>query len=224
MTYTIHLRKLLFSIDDHLFRIGKAESLKNLWKLAIFLCFGSVIVYGWMAYLGIGSEPLSSGAVTSSPAEYELQKFWFIIGRMTYAFILALLVLFVPSLLFYVVTNVPYRKLIIMQLVVLLVMLVERILWVPLVLYAGLDWYVSPFSFGIIASYITDIPFLIYLFGSISIFQLWIIWFQIKFLTKLSPIKSVWVWVMIILFHISLWLITGLLTDVDVHLIGRWFG
>ncbi|MUK90787.1 hypothetical protein GMD78_20755 [Ornithinibacillus sp. L9] len=223
MTYSVHLIKLFFDIDDHVFRIGKAEKIKNLWKLAFLLSSFSIFIYAGMGLVGIGTDMISNGAVWLTPAEYELRKFWFIIGRIAFAITLALGIIFIPSFLFYLITAIPYQKLIIMQLVVLFVMLLERIIWVPLVVYAGLDWYVSPFSFGIIASYLTDMSFLIYLFGSVSLFQLWIIWFQIKFLGKLATIHKGWIWLTVLVLHISLWLVTALLADADVHLIGGWF-
>src|SRR5690606_21255313 len=136
-----------------------------------------------MAMLGIGSSPLSSGAVVLTTSEYEMQKLWFIIGRMIYSLAFVLFVLFVPSLIFYWVTKIQYKKLLLMQLVVLFVLLIERVLWIPFVVYFGLDWYVSPLSFGIIASYLTDLPFLIYLFDTLSLFQLWIVAFPTKFLS-----------------------------------------
>ncbi|MFD2043137.1 hypothetical protein ACFSTA_19605 [Ornithinibacillus salinisoli] len=223
MTYSIHLIKLFFAIDDHVFRIRRAETIKNLWKLAILVSFFSVVIYAWMALLGIGSDLISSNAVHLSSHEYELRKFWFIIGRISFSILLAVVVLFIPSFIFYLVTSIPYRKLVLMQLIVLSVMLLERVIWIPFFLYVGLDWYVSPLSFGIIASYMTENPFLIYLFGSISLFQLWIIWFQIKFLQKLSATKKLWIWVTVILLHIAFWIVTALLADTDVNLIGRWF-
>ncbi|MEN2769075.1 hypothetical protein [Ornithinibacillus xuwenensis] len=223
MTYSIQIIKLFFAVDDHIFRIKQAEVIKNPWKIITLLGLFSVLVFTWMSVIGIGSSLISNGAVLLDPAEYELQKFWFIIGRVIYSLLFVLFILFLSSLLFYWVTKVPYKKLVLMQVVVLFVMLIERLLWIPLVVYAGLDWYVSPFSFGIMASYITDISFLIYFFGAISIFQIWIIGFQIKFLCKLSAIHKGWIWSTVILFHVILWTLTAVLAYADVHLMNRWF-
>jgi hypothetical protein len=223
MTYSIQLIKLLFAVDDHIFRIGKAEVIKSPWKKIVLLCIFSILIYALMSMLGIGSAIISNGAVLIEPAEYEIRKFWFIVGRVTFSIGFVLFILFVPSFLFYFVTKIPFRKLVVMQLVVLFIMLLERIIWIPLVLYAGLDWFVSPLSFGVIASYLTDIPFLVSFFGAISLFQLWIIGFQIKFLTKLSAIHKGWIWSIVILLHIALWTLTAVLAYTDVHMISGWF-
>ncbi|MBP1970898.1 hypothetical protein J2Z83_003034 [Virgibacillus natechei] len=224
MSYPINVFKFLFSMDDHLFRIRKAEKVQNLWKVSALLVLCSVFVYVWMAYLGIGTAIISQDATALSSTEYELSKLWFIIGRVLFAVLFAALLLFVPTLYFYLLTDIPYRKLIIMQQVVLLVLLVERILWVPLVLFSGLDWYVSPLSFGVIASYLTETPWIIYFFGAISLFQLWVIWFQVKYLSTMTAIKKHWLWVNVICLHILYWCLAAFLAYANTYIISGWFG
>lgn len=223
MSYPINIIKFFFPIEDHLFRIRKAETFKNLWKICSLLVLFSVILYAWMAILGIGSDIISGNATAFNPQQYEESKFWFVLGRIGFAFSFALLILFLPSYLFYLITGIPYRKLLIMQQIVLLIMLIERLFWLPLSVYGGLDWFVSPFSFGIIASYFTDIPWAVFLFGAISIFQLWIIWFQAKFLCYMSPIRKRWIWTTVILLHMIYWTIAAALSFMDIHFISGWF-
>lgn len=224
MTYTINLFKFFFNMDDHIFRIRKAEKIRRLWMMSALLTFISVLVYIWMAYLGIGSDIISRGAVGLSAGAYESGKFWFLIGRAIYAVFIAAIVLFLPSLLFYLLTEILYRKLMIMQQVVLVIMLIERLIWIPLMLLVGLDWYVSPLSFGIIVSYITDISWVIYFFGAISLFQLWIIWFQVRFITSLVPMRKRWIWLNVILLHVLGWALTALIAFADTYIVSGWFG
>ncbi|WP_164670710.1 hypothetical protein [Virgibacillus doumboii] len=223
MTYQANILKFFFPIDDHLYRIHKAEALKNHWKITALLVLVSVIVYTWMGLLGIGSDIISGNATSFTALQYGESKFWFVIGRMGFAVLFVLLVLFLPSLLFYLITRIPYRKLLIMQQVVLLVLLIERITWIPLVVYLGLDWYVSPLSFGIITSYFTEIPWIVFFFGAMSLFQLWIIWFQAKYLNYMSTIKKRWVWFSVIFLHILYWAGAAALAFMDIHFISGWF-
>ncbi|WP_373894710.1 hypothetical protein ACUL41_17615 [Virgibacillus natechei] len=224
MTYPVNLFKFFRSMDDHLFRIRKAEKIQNLWKVSVLLVLLSVTIYLLMAYLGIGADLISQNATRLSPAAYEQSKFWFIIGRMAFAALFAVLILFVPALLFYLLTDIPYQKLIIMQQVVLVVLLIERIIWIPLMLMIGLDWYVSPLSFGVIAAYMTEISWIIYFFGAISLFQLWIIGFQVNYLSTMAVVKKHWLWVNVILLHILFWCIAALLAYAGKFIIGGWFG
>ncbi|WBX81124.1 hypothetical protein PD280_04990 [Virgibacillus salarius] len=224
MTYYSNMGKFLFSIEDHLFRVKKAEKIKNLWKMNFLLLLCTVILYGWMAYVGMGTNLLSSGAMELKPLIYEQQKFWFLVGRVAFAVLFTALVLFIPSLIFYVITGVPYRKLLIMQQVVLLVVLIERLIWIPLAVFNGLDWYVSPLSLGIIASYLFDNTLFIYFFGAISLFQLWIIYFQVKYIGYLSDIKKKWLWLIVIGLHMCYWILAALIAYTDRYILNGWFG
>lgn len=223
MLYQINILKFLFPIDDHLYRVHKAETLKNLWKIVSLLVLFSAVVYAWMAILGIGSDIISGNATAFNPLEYEESKFWFVLGRIGFGVLFALVILFVPSFLFYIITGIPYRKLLIMQEIVLLAMLIERVIWIPLVVYLGLDWFVSPLSFGIIASYFTDLAWVVLFFGAISLFQLWIIWFQVRFLSYLSTIRKRWIWFSVIFLHIICWAVVAALAFMDIHMISGWF-
>ncbi|WP_249872590.1 hypothetical protein [Oceanobacillus saliphilus] len=224
MTYRVRLFRILTSMEDDLFRIKKAERIENLWKVNVVLVLAAVIVYAWMAFLGLGSEAISSVAVSLTQQTYETSKLWFIIGRSLYGLLFAAFILFVPSLLFYLLTGIPYRKLVIMQQIVLAVMLAERLLWIPLVIFAGLNWQVSPLSFGIIASYMTDMPWIIYFFGAITVIQLWIIWFQVKYITTFSGMKKHVIWINVILLHFLGWCLAALTAFTDSYILSGWFG
>ncbi|RLL39945.1 hypothetical protein D8M04_19740 [Oceanobacillus piezotolerans] len=223
MTYRVQLLHFIRHMEDHFFRIKKAEKIQNLWKVNVLLLFLSVIIYGFMAYLGIGTNLLSIGAVNQTPLDYELHKFWFVLGRMIYAVLFAAFILFIPSLLYYLLTDVSYRKLMIMQQIVLSALLLERLIWIPMVTLTGLDWYVSPLSFGVIASYLTETSWVIYFFGAISLFQIWIIWFQTRYLITLSQTKKHIVWINVILLNVILWCFVALLSFADSYLISGWF-
>jgi hypothetical protein len=210
-------------MEDHLFRVRKAEKLHNLWKTSLLLALASVIIYIWTAYLGLGTTSISPAAAEATGIEYEQYKYWFILGRGVYALIFAAFILFIPSLIMYAFTGIPYQKLLIMQQAVLAVLLLERILWIPLATWVGLEWYVSPWSLGIIASYITEINWFVYFFGAISLFQLWIIWFQIRFIGGFHAIRKRWLWLIIILLHILMWALAATAAVADTHIISGWF-
>ena len=225
MNYQPNVFKFLFSIKEHLFRIRKVEDMKPIWKSNLLLVVLSMLIYMWMAFLGIGSNLISEDAVILGALGYESSKFWFIIGRLVFGLLFALFILFVPSYLFKLLTDIPYKKLVVMQQVVLLIMLAERLLWIPLMLFAGLDWYVSPLSFGIIASYLTEHAWIIYFFGAISIFQLWIIGFQAHFLRYLTTvIEKHWLWLSVIFLHLVGWGMATIFTIADQYTISGWFG
>ncbi|RDW21900.1 hypothetical protein CWR48_02350 [Oceanobacillus arenosus] len=223
MTYQINLFKFFLSMEDHLFRIQKAEKIKHLWKVTGLLLFCSVMIYAWMAYLGMGTNLISENAVSLTETQYESSKFWFIIGRAAYGLLFSIIILFLPSFLFYLLTDIPYQKLMILQQIVLVIMLIERLIWIPLAVLLGLDWYVTPLSFGIIASYLTETPLIIYFLGAISLFQLSIIWLQVKYLGKLSETRKSVIWITVILLHLIGWCLAAVIAFTDSYMISRWF-
>lgn len=222
MVYDANVFKFLFSKKDHMLKMREAEVVKGVWKMSAILVLLSMLIYGWMAYLGMGSDHISSQATALSAIEYEQSKFWFLVGRVCFGLLLSLFLLFIVPFILYGLTEIPFKKLVIMQQLVLCVLLVERIIWIPLFVFAGLDWYVSPLSFGIIASYITDIPWIISFFGAISLFQLWIIWFQVTYIHSLSSMKKQSIWASIILLHVFYWLMVAFLVYFDTSLLGGW--
>jgi len=225
MNYQPNFLRFLFSINDHLFRIRKVEAMNPIWRSNSLLILLSMLIYLWMAFLGIGSNLISEDALALGALNYEASKFWFVVGRMLYGVFFASFILFVPAYLFKLLTDIPFKKLVVMQQVVLFVMLVERLLWIPLVMFAGLDWYVSPLSFGIIASYLTSHTWIIYFFGAISVFQLWIIGFQVLFLkTMLTEIRERSLWLSVIFLHILWWGLATIFSFTDQSIIGGWFG
>lgn len=224
MTYYARLFRMISQTKDESFRLNKAEEVKSIWKITVILSLISMVIYGIMAFLGVGSEEISKNGLLLSSADFEASKLWFVLGRMFYGLLFAAIVIFLPSLLFYLLTGVPYKKLIVIQHTALIVVLVERLLWIPLALFAGLSWYVSPLSFGIIASYITSIPWFVYFFGAISLFQLWIIYYQANFLAKYSDVRSRFVWLNVILIHFLGWVIASVIANVDSYIISGWFG
>ncbi|MCA1023924.1 MULTISPECIES: hypothetical protein [Halobacillus] len=219
MTYSVHLIKLFIRRDDHLFKLNEAEKLKNVWNLLFFLLALTLLTFVWTAWLGLGTDAISANMTELTRADYELRKAWFLIGRAAYGLLFFLFLLFISSFFYWLFNHVSYKKLIIVQMNVLLVMLLERITWVPLMVYAGIDWYVSPLSFGVAASYFTSLEWVIYFFGSISLFQLFIIWYQVKCLSRLSRTKTGWIWTGVIFWHLLLWAGTSALAYYDLYLL-----
>lgn len=220
MIYRVNVYQFFSSMRDHILRIQEAEEIKGLWKTTVILILLSMFVYGWMAYVGMGTDHLSKQVTQIGLISYEQTKFWFLVGRVCFGLLFALFFMFIVPLILFGITDIPYKKLMILGQVVLTVLLCERIIWIPLFVYAGLDWSVSPFSLGIIASYMTDIPWLISFFGAISVFQALVIWLQVKFIKSLSTIKYRLVWLSMILLHIFYWLLAAFIVYLDLAFLG----
>ncbi|HLQ73433.1 MAG TPA: hypothetical protein VK125_04325 [Bacillota bacterium] len=223
MTYHLNVFKYFTAPNDHLFRIDRAETIKNIKRTTALLIFASILIYGWMAYLGIGSTLILDGDLLFTAATYESSKFWFIIGRAAFGGIYAAIMIFVPAFIFRLISNIDFSKLVVMQLIVFLFILVERLTWIPLAVFADLDWFVSPLSLGVLASYVTTKSWVIYFFGSITIFQVLIMMLQIKFICYFLDVKKGLIGFSVFLLHFVEWWLITLVSFVSVFIIDRWF-
>src|SRR5690625_1407796 len=104
--YNLNVFRFLLSIDDSLLRMKEAEKINHIWKTSSLLICMSMIIYGSMAYFGIGSNVILSSGLRFTPDEYESSKFWFIIGRTLYGAIYAGSVIIVPAMIFKWLTNI----------------------------------------------------------------------------------------------------------------------
>ena len=215
MIYRLKLFGLLFNRNKHLYPFKKAAKILYSWK-GLFLLFIWLLVYAWMSWLGLGTAQL---APALDPAAYELAKLWFLTGRLLYALLFAFVLLLLPSSVFSLLFKVPFKKTFVLQQAVLLILIIERISWIPLFTYQGLQWQLSPLSFGPVAAFFGAPGWVIYGLGAVSLFQLWIIYFQASSITYLSGRNTYWVWTTVILLHLLYWTGTAALVSLADELL-----
>jgi hypothetical protein len=198
------------------YQLKEAEVLKG-YRLRIFLLFIlSSLVYGLVAHFGIGMNSLSKELVDLSPTAFETEKFYFFIGRVLLGLLYAGIILFIPSLLFWTLSEeAEYRKLVVVQGLTLIILLIEKLTFIPLALYLSLNWFSSPFSLGVLSQYITSNSWVIYFLGCISLFKIWTLFIQYKGLKRLLAKKNWVIWGTLLLYNLVFWCITAFLAYID---------
>jgi hypothetical protein len=198
------------------YQLKEMEVLKGYRRSIFNLFLLSAIIFGLISAFGIGMDPLSKELTKLSPASYELEKFMFFLGRIIAGILYASIILFVPAVIFWTISEKgEYRKLIIVQALVVLILLLERLTYIPLSMFFSLDWFSSPLSLGVIAQYITTKPWVIYFLGSFSLFKIWIFYIQYKGLKLLTEQKNWLIWTVILLTNLFFWAITAFLAYID---------
>ncbi|QSS99659.1 hypothetical protein IMZ31_16565 [Pontibacillus sp. ALD_SL1] len=215
--YQVRVAPLFFRRENTFSRMYHAEKVDHLWRRVFLFIFLTMLVYISSAWFGLGMDVISTRATSLTFEDYEVRKLFFLFGRALFGLIFAILILFGSPFLLWMFTGIPYRKLIALHLPILMVLLIERIFWIVVLVNTGLDWYVSPVSFGIITSYFTDIPWIIYFFGAISVVQLWIVWFKIKTVHYFTKWKRWQAWLLVIMLHMIYWSATAAIAHVDVY-------
>jgi hypothetical protein len=186
--------------------------LKNIFRLILLSAF----TFGLISSFGIGMDPLSKELNKLTPALLELEKFLFFAGRILNGILYSIISLFIPSIIFWTISEKgEYRKIVIVQGLVLLILLIEKLTYIPLSIFLSLDWFSSPLSFGVIAQYITTKPWVIYFLGSFSLFKIWIFYIQYKGLKRLTQQKNWLIWAVILLTNLFFWAITAFLAYID---------
>ncbi|MFK4998749.1 hypothetical protein ACI2OX_19880 [Bacillus sp. N9] len=86
---------------------------------------------GWF---GIGTHVLSPQLTKLAPPEYEGLKSFFIVGRVLLGLLYTGFVLFFSALWFWTMSDVAYKKLVVMQAFVVPILFVEQLTFLPLAL------------------------------------------------------------------------------------------
>jgi hypothetical protein len=186
-------------------------------KKVFNLLWLSIFVFGLISSFGIGMDPLSKEITILSPVTFELEKFLFFLGRLIAGLLYASIVLFFCSLIFWTISNEgEYRKLVMTQGLVLIVLLFEQLSYIPLSFLFSLEWYSSPLSLGVITQYATSNTYLIYLMGSFSLFKVWVFFIQYKGIKRLTGQKNWIIWLAIFLTNLFIWSINALLAYLSI--------
>ncbi|WP_406686085.1 hypothetical protein [Rossellomorea vietnamensis] len=213
----VRLFKGLKQPSTFFYQLNEMEALKGYKKRVSFLFLLSIIIFGLIASFGIGMDPLSKELTKLSPTTFELEKFLFFSGRLIAGILYAAIILFFSALIFWTISNEgEYRKLVITQGLVLIILLFEKLTYIPLSLFFSLEWFSSPLSFGVIAQYLTSKSWVVYLLGSFSLFKIWIFYIQYKGVKALTNQKNWIIWLAILLLNLFFWSINALLAYVSI--------
>lgn len=210
MFYQVQLWKGLASpyVSSH--QLNKAEQFRGIWKKTALILFLTFIISAISSYFGVGNEQLSKLIYETSSSEFESIKGLYAIGQVLQSLIVAAILIFFPALVFWVFTDIEYRKLVVIQLFVASIFIVEKVISLPLQFFIGLDLASSPFSLGVIAQYLTDYEIIINFLGEVSLFSIWAMVLQFKFLRVITEKRSSILLILILSINLFLWIFTAL--------------
>ncbi|WP_080843865.1 hypothetical protein [Cytobacillus gottheilii] len=200
---------------EYAIRLEHAESPNPILKKTLVLTGISALLFGISALLGLKSEILSPAIFDLSNSEYETQKMLFAIGQILWGIVITLILLFLPSLFFWTVTEIEYKKLVHIQFAIVCIILIEKVLLILLGYLYGLDSNSSPFSLGIIGQYVTSNEILLKILSVISIFKLWIIYIQYTVIKVLSDKSATFVLLICLAFNIMWWIFAAIFKYLD---------
>jgi hypothetical protein len=215
MNNRINVLRGLFNYKDYTYKLRDIEDVPGVWKKITLLILLSGLLFGISAYFGIGSEYLSRMLTSISSEEYEMHKLLFMVGQALLGLFFGAIMIFLPALFFWTLSDLELKRLLTVQLFVMPIFLLEKSLAIPLALSLGLIQVSSPFSLGIIAQCITGNDFVIYLLSYISIFKIWAVVIEYKYLRMLTDRNPKIIMLIVIGINLVIWLFASLFSFIQ---------
>ena len=207
----------LFYPDLYTYKLRDSEYVPGVWKNTTMLILLSGLLFGISAYFGIGSEYLSKNLTAISRENYELHKLLFMLGQIIWGLFYGAAMLFIPALFFWTLSDIGLKKFVTVQQFVLPILLLEKVIIIPLATTLGLTKVSSPFSLGVIAQYITGNDFVIYFLAAISLFKVWAIFIEYKYLKAMTEKNPKIVLLLVIGIHLVIWLFAALFSFIRME-------
>ncbi|MBT2642972.1 hypothetical protein J7I80_12100 [Bacillus sp. ISL-41] len=211
----IHVLRGLFYPDLYTYKLRDSEYVPGVWKNTAMLVLLSGLIFGISAYFGIGSEYLSKNLTAVSRENYELHKLLFMIGQLIWGLFYGIAMIFIPALFFWTFSDIELKKFVTVQLYVMPVLLLEKVINIPLATELGLIKTSSPFSLGVIAQYITNNDFIIYFLAAITLFKIWAIFIEYKYIKMLTGKRPGIVLLLVIGINLIFWLFSALFSFIQ---------
>ena len=215
MNNRVEVLRGLFTYKYYTYKLRDSEHVPGVWKNTILLTLLSGLVFGISAYFGIGSEYLSKKLTSISREEYEMQKLLYMAGQTILGIVFGAIMIFLPALFFWTLSDLELKKLLAVQFFIMPILLFEKLIIIPLALALGLTQVSSPFALGTIAQYITGNDFIIYFLATISIFKVWVIFIEYKYLKMLTEKKPIIIFLMVIGINLMIWLFSALISFIQ---------
>lgn len=217
MVYYVHLFKGMLNPSTFSYQVEKAEEIRGLWKKVVFLILISIFLSTIASYYGVGMDFLAKEITGISQQELEAKKLMTSIGKVIWGAGYAAFVLFGWSIILWALMDLQYKKLVVIQLVVLAILLLEKAILLPFNISLGISPEYSPFALGVIARYITSNMIVVYILSHISIFKIWVIIFQYTCIKKMSEKSPKVILILLVCVNLFFWLVSTLLSYLKIE-------
>ncbi|MFJ8260042.1 hypothetical protein ACIQ4Z_23060 [Peribacillus asahii] len=216
MIYQVRLLKGLFKLERSRYQLQNAEAVTHIGRNIVVLYVASLLLFCLYGFLGIGSESFSRELVELGESEFEMGKLLILAGNAVAGLLYPTIYLFLIALFVWALTDIVYLKVLIVQMIIFIVQLLEKLLLLPFLVYMDIDYDANPFSLGVISQYLVSQEYIIHFFSEITIFQVLVIAIQYYYLKKMTERNTYALLAVIVLSYIAIWLLNALLAYVKV--------
>ncbi|MFD1929341.1 hypothetical protein ACFSFY_14965 [Sporosarcina siberiensis] len=145
---------------------------------------------------GMNTETLTPLLTTMSTVDYTLARYASLLGIVVWALLYMFFHYFGFAYILYLITKIPFKKLLPVQLLVTSLFIMEKALVFFVFTLTGTTASVSYLSFGPLAATFIEIPFYTSFFNQLSVFTAVVIGIQYQFIVSYNafdPKKILWI-------------------------------
>lgn len=218
MNFRFELVKGLFKPSIKAYQLQHSERLKGIIPNILILVLINFIIALLSSYFGFGSESLTTKIYQLTTTEFASYHFWLGVGIITGSIIKPLLFLFTLALIFMVFyPEIPFKKLLALQVYILLIGIIEKVLLFLLQFFIGLTPTTSPFSLGVIGQILFENSFLVFLMAAISLFLIWKIVFSVIIVRQITEQTKAYIFSSVIGAHLFIVLVDAAIKSLEVY-------
>lgn len=217
-TYRVRLARGLLHPYASSYQLGTAESIGGIRLKLLLLYIISIIISGISGLLGIGTESLSMDLAILGEGLYADGKLLAFLGSLVYGLFWPTVFIFLSSLFFWVITELPYKKIIVIQMFIFVLFLAEKAILLPIFIGFGLSFDSSPFALGVISQYLIPNEYFIHFFSSISLFQAAALVLNYYYLKGLSGKSKYLLMGAVCIFYLACWFAEAFRAYVNISL------
>lgn len=159
----------------------KNSTMQAFWRRVMLVFIISLIVFSLRSFWGMNTERLTALMVTST-ADYTLARYGALVGSMIWSVLYAAFHLFGIAFVLSFVIGIPFKKLLPMQLLMTLLLLLEKAIIFTVFYLTGTSMNLSFLSFGPLAATYFELPFFIFFFNQLTLTTAIIIGYQYHFI------------------------------------------
>ncbi|MDW0108671.1 hypothetical protein [Sporosarcina aquimarina] len=175
----------------------------------VFLFLSGIVIFALRDIWGMTTESLSPMLATATYGDYTIARFVSVIGSALWAIVYISFHLYVVSYILGLLTSIPVRRIVPLQLLVTGVLLIEKALVFLVFAVKGEATNVSFLSFGPLTSTFSDIWFLVMFLNQLTLITALIVSLQFSFIRTYTKTMN---WKSLLAVLIGLQIVFALLT------------
>ncbi len=194
----------------HLAEQVQTSSIRGFKSRIFFIFLTGLLLYGVRSWWGMGTESITSLLTTMSTTEFTMARYASLLGSLLWSLIYISFHFFGFAFLLSIVTSIPFKKLLPLQLLMTAILLMEKLVIFLVFAVKGATANVSFLSFGPLAATYLETNYLILFLNQLTITTALIIALQYRFILSYTAFtqKKRLLWILIGI-HITMALITA---------------